>query len=114
MIIVQVNMNRETPELLMADTEELTKTDQELKTPDMFRVVLHNDDYTTMEFVVEVITRVFHKSAIEASKIMLVVHRQGRGTAGVYTEDIAATKIQQVHRMAQKHNFPLRCTMEVA
>lgn len=80
----------------------------------MFRVVLHNDDYTTMEFVVEVLVSVFRKDIISATKIMLDVHRKGRGLVGMYTYDIARTKSEQVHRMAREREYPLKCTVEPA
>ena len=83
-----------------------------LKKPNMFRVIIHNDDYTTMEFVVEVLVKVFHKKVPEASKIMLDVHNKGKGIVGVYTADIAATKILQVKQMAEEGGFPLKLTME--
>ena len=80
--------------------------------PKLFRVVLHNDHYTTMDFVVKVIVSVFHKPAAEATKIMLDVHRKGHGVVGVYTWDIASTKVSQVHDMARKNEFPLRASCE--
>jgi len=80
----------------------------------MFRVVLHNDDYTTMEFVVEVLMTVFRKNLVESTRIMLDVHRKGTGQVGVYTYDVAATKVNQVHALAREREFPLRCTMEKA
>jgi ATP-dependent Clp protease adaptor protein ClpS len=86
----------------------------QLKEPDMFRVILHNDHYTTQEFVVSVIMAVFHKSASEATKIMLDVHRKGKGGVGVYTYDIAATKAKQVRDLASAQDFPLKCTVEKA
>lgn len=86
--------------------------DDDVKEPDMFRVLLHNDHYTTMEFVVEVLTVVFHKSVPEATKIMLDVHKKGVGIVGTFTLDIAQTKTKQVLRMAEKRQFPLRCTFE--
>ena len=82
--------------------------------PKLFRVLLHNDDYTTMDFVVKVIVSVFHKPAAEATKIMLDVHQKGRGVVGVYTYDIAATKVSQVHEMARQSEFPLRASCEEA
>ena len=90
------------------------KPREDVKEPDMFRVVLHNDDYTTMEFVVEVLMKVFRKSVVDATKIMLDVHRKGAGHVGVYTYDIASTKVNQVHQMARDREFPLRCTIEKA
>ena len=82
--------------------------------PKLFRVVLHNDHYTTMDFVVKVIVSVFHKPAAEATKIMLDVHRKGHGVVGVYTWDIASTKVAQVHQMARESEFPLRASCEEA
>lgn len=78
----------------------------------MFKVVLHNDDYTTKLFVVEVLQVVFHKPVAEATRIMLQVHRNGRGVVGIYTWDIAQTKVGQVHQLAKDKDFPLRCTVE--
>lgn len=78
----------------------------------MYRVVLHNDDYTTMEFVVEVLTAVFHKTIIDATRIMLDVHQRGAGVVGSYTYDIATTKADTVRDMARQREFPLRCTIE--
>ena len=89
-------------------------TDQEIREPRLYRVVLLNDDYTTMDFVIEVLVTVFHKPAAEATKIMLDVHRCGKGTCGVFTYDIAATKVSLVHRLARKREFPLRCSLEEA
>jgi ATP-dependent Clp protease adaptor protein ClpS len=94
--------------------ELLEEVEKELKEPDMYKVVLHNDDYTTKEFVVEVLQIVFQKPAIEATKIMMDVHKKGRGVVGVYTWDIAQTKVAQVHRLAKEQEFPLKCTIEAA
>lgn len=80
--------------------------------PPMYQVILHNDDYTTMEFVVEVLKIVFHKNPAEASAIMLAVHKKGRGIVGAYTHDIAATRIEQTRHLAKENGFPLKCTME--
>lgn len=84
----------------------------EVDEPKMYRVIIHNDHYTTMDFVVEVLVKVFHKPAAEATMIMLDVHKKGLGVCGVYTYDIAATKVGQVHMMAKQREFPLRCSME--
>ncbi|MEW5745588.1 MAG: ATP-dependent Clp protease adapter ClpS [Nitrospirota bacterium] len=93
--------------------EELEeKTRQKPKTPRQYRVILLNDDYTTMDFVVQVLETVFHKSTPEATRIMLNVHKNGKGVAGVYTKDIAETKVAAVHDMARKRQFPLKCIME--
>ncbi|MDY0297864.1 MAG: ATP-dependent Clp protease adapter ClpS [Acidobacteriota bacterium] len=85
---------------------------QEVRLPRMFQVVLHNDDYTTMEFVVDVLIDVFHKPAAEATRIMLDVHRRGQGICGIFTRDVARTKAGEVQRRARDHEFPLRCTCE--
>ncbi|MFZ3115360.1 MAG: ATP-dependent Clp protease adaptor ClpS [Syntrophales bacterium] len=91
-----------------------TDDDQQPEEPRMYRVLLHNDHYTTMEFVVAVLMKVFRKRAAEATGIMLDVHQQGKGLCGVYTYDVAATKIAQVDRMAKDHEFPLKCSYEEA
>ena len=93
---------------VVAGEEELA----EPREPEEFRVILINDDFTTMEFVVSVLMTIFHKSLPEATKIMIDVHRKGRGVVGVYSYDIAATKINQVHSLAHQMGFPRRCTME--
>ena len=92
----------------------LLDEDVETREPDEYRVILLNDDYTTMEFVVAVIVSVFHKDLLEATRVMLDVHRKGRGVVGTYTYDIAATKISTVHAMARENGFPLKCIMEKA
>ncbi len=91
-----------------------TGLDQEIREPKMYRVILHNDDYTTMEFVVEILVKVFHKPVLDATRIMLDVHRKGKGICGVYTYDIAATRVAKVHQLAQKREFPLKCSLEEA
>lgn len=80
--------------------------------PAMFKVFLLNDDYTTMEFVVEVLETIFGRSKVDATSIMLHVHRNGRGLAGVFTREIAETKIARVHAVASENGFPLKCDME--
>jgi ATP-dependent Clp protease adaptor protein ClpS len=90
------------------------RSDQEIREPRQYRVILHNDDYTTMDFVVEVLIAVFHKPIVEATKIMLDVHKKGKGICGVYTYDIAATKADQVRQMAKLREFPLKCSLEEA
>lgn len=79
-----------------------------------YRVILHNDDYTTMEFVVETIVRFFAKSEVEATRIMLEVHHKGRGVAGTYIRDVAESKVDQVESHARSHGHPLKCTAEPA
>lgn len=83
-----------------------------IKEPSMYRVILLNDDYTTMEFVINVLLVVFHKSITEATLIMLDVHKKGKGIVGSYTYDIALTKINQVESMAAESGYPLKSIME--
>lgn len=90
-------------------TEEVTK----LKRPDMYRIVLLNDDYTPREFVVWVLIKVFYKSEEEGTRIMLEAHTKGKSIIGVYTYDIARTKVMQVDNLAKQHEHPLKCDMEV-
>ena len=94
------------------DGELLERTRQETKKPELFKVLLLNDDYTTMDFVVEILETVFHKQPAEAFRIMMAVHTQGKGLCGLYPHDIAETKIETVHEMAKEHGFPLRADME--
>jgi ATP-dependent Clp protease adaptor protein ClpS len=89
-----------------------TESKQKLKKPPLYKVLLHNDNYTTMEFVVAVLTEVFNHSEDTAIRIMLQVHNQGVGVAGVYPHDIAETKVSKVTRLAIENEYPLLCTME--
>jgi ATP-dependent Clp protease adaptor protein ClpS len=82
------------------------------KKPPLYRVLLLNDDYTTMDFVIYVLEKVFHKSPVEATSIMLHVHKKGVGLAGIYTREIAETKIADVEELARESEFPLKCIME--
>jgi ATP-dependent Clp protease adaptor protein ClpS len=91
-----------------------SKVEEELDEPPLYKVLLHNDDYTTMEFVVEILRKVFHKSPAEATRIMLLVHKSGVGVCGVFTVEIAETKVEIVRHLAKKHGFPLQCSMEEA
>ena len=90
----------------------LERTRQETQEPKLYKVILLNDDYTTMEFVVLVLEQVFLKSPAEAFRVMMHVHTQGKGLCGLYPHDIAETKIETVHEMAKEHGFPLRADME--
>ena len=83
-----------------------------VKPPSLYKVLLHNDDYTSMEFVVEILQHVFRKQFEEATMIMLNVHRSGIGICGMFTHEIAETKVDLVHNLAQERGFPLKCTME--
>ncbi len=89
-----------------------TKPAKKVAKPPFFKVLLHNDDYTTMEFVVEVLRTVFHHDAESATRIMLHVHRRGVGVAGTYPMDIAETKAEKVMLLARAADFPLLCTVE--
>ena len=96
------------------ETELLNREEEKLKEPREYMVVLLNDIYTTREFVVEILQLVFHKNPQEAKRIMLNVHNKGRGMVGVYTWDIAQTKVNQVHSIAKQYDFPLKCVVEEA
>lgn len=91
-------------------TATLTRT--KTKKPSMYKVLLLNDDYTPMEFVIYVLQRFFSKSAEDATKVMLHVHQNGVGICGVFTYEVAETKVTQVMDLAQQHDHPLQCTME--
>ena len=105
-ILVGVSIDRETEGGVLADEET------DVQEPEEYRVILLNDDYTTMEFVVAVIMSVFHKDLFEATRVMLDVHRKGRGVVGTYTYDIAATKVDQVLDAAHSAGHPLQCISE--
>lgn len=89
-----------------------SRTQNDTKTPPLFKVLMHNDDYTTMEFVVEVLQVVFHQTGGAAERIMLAIHFQGVGHCGTYPFAIAETKVQEVRSLARKAGFPLRCSIE--
>ena len=94
------------------DEEVATRERPKHRTPRLYRVLLHNDDFTTMEFVVDVLVRHFRKGVTEATQVMLEVHMRGAGVAGVYTREVAETKIAQVTAEAREHGFPLLLTIE--
>ena len=94
------------------DIDTLEDLRDELEEPPQYRVYLINDDYTTMEFVVHILMVVFRKSVQKAEQIMLKVHREGKGMCGIYPMEVAETKVETVHLMARKHEFPLKCVME--
>lgn len=94
-------------------TDLLEKTREDLKEPPRFTVLLHNDHYTTQEFVVWVLVKVFHLSQEDAFRIMMDVHLKGKGSVGrSYTRDIATTKARQVEALAKENEYPLKCTVE--
>jgi ATP-dependent Clp protease adaptor protein ClpS len=92
--------------------EVLERTKHETKRPELYKVLLLNDDYTTMDFVVEVLESIFHKQPAEAFRIMMAVHTQGKGLCGVYPHEIAETKVEAVISSARDHGFPLKAAME--
>ena len=102
-------MSRRNPDIQIGISPTIR---QRVKPPSLYKVLLHNDDYTTMEFVVEVLRRVFNKPFEEATMIMLNVHRSGLGLCGIFTYEIAETKVDMVHTLARERGFPLKCTME--
>ena len=85
---------------------------QKFKVPSLYKVFLLNDDYTTMDFVTLILEKVFHKSPMEATQIMLHVHKNGKGLAGIFTRGIAETKVTSVDEQSKQSGFPLKCTME--
>ena len=96
------------------DSDVITEQTIEVKEPKSYHVVLYNDNYTTMDFVVYVLETIFHHSGPAAEKIMLDVHEKGKGVAGTYPRDIAETKALQTRTLAQEHNYPLKCVAEPA
>ncbi|WP_027881545.1 ATP-dependent Clp protease adapter ClpS [Meiothermus rufus] len=96
----------------MSDSATKTRTQAATRTPPMYKVLLLNDDYTPMDFVVDILVRYFKKSELEATRIMLQVHHAGVGVAGVYPFEIAETKVNQVMRAASAQGYPLQCTLE--
>jgi ATP-dependent Clp protease adaptor protein ClpS len=104
--------------IAMADTERQTggevleRTRQETKKPELYKVLLLNDDYTTMDFVMEILESVFHKQPAEAFRIMMAVHTQGKGLCGVYPHEVAETKVVAVIDRARDNGFPLLAAME--
>lgn len=108
-LILQENRDDEGSDI---GTGLATKAKQKVKKPSLYRVLLLNDDFTPMEFVVLVLERFFSKSREQATQIMLHVHNNGVGECGVYTYEVAETKVTQVMDFAQKHQHPLQCVME--
>ena len=94
------------------DSDVLTESEMKLEKPKLFKVILHNDDFTTMEFVVFILKQIFMRSDAEAFTIMLKVHNEGIGIAGIYTYEIAQMKAEKAINLAQAHEYPLLCTVE--
>jgi ATP-dependent Clp protease adaptor protein ClpS len=99
-------------DLAVGDGVSVEEVKPRLKKPPLYKVVLLNDDYTPMEFVVAVLMQFFHKNREEATRIMLHVHQRGIGICGVYTHEIAETKVRLVTAFVQEHQHPLQCAME--
>ncbi len=89
-----------------------TESRRKVSEPPMYKVLIHNDDYTTMDFVVEILMVIFKKPQEDAIQVMLNVHREGVGICGVYPYEMAETKVESVHLLAGENDFPLKCTME--
>ena len=98
------------------ETEEsaTAEAEEEVRQPPLYRVLLHNDDYTTMDFVVYVLQTIFHRSESDAIRLMLQVHQQGFGVAGVFTHEIAEMKVSETMELARANEYPLLCTLEEA
>jgi ATP-dependent Clp protease adaptor protein ClpS len=88
------------------------KEREKTEKPPLFKVYILNDDYTTMDFVVHVLETIFHKNPVDATQVMLYVHKKGRGLAGIYEKQIAEAKIAAVHKASADNGFPLKCEME--
>ena len=108
MVTIQMSVNPSPGDATLTETRSASK----LQRPRMWRVLLHNDDYTTQEFVVWVLETIFHKPRGEAYSIMMNVHRSGLGIAGVFTRDVADSKVKKTQQLAEEHEFPLLVTME--
>jgi ATP-dependent Clp protease adaptor protein ClpS len=96
------------------DEAPVAEAEEKVEQPPLFKVLLHNDDYTTMDFVVMVLESIFNMPEDQAIQIMLNVHVRGVGVAGIYTFEVAEMKVSKVLALAQEHEFPLLCTMEEA
>jgi len=94
------------------DSLTLERTKRKVQKPRKYKVILHNDDYTPMDFVTHILEAIFHRNHAEATHIMLSVHQKGRGVAGIYAREVAETKVQKVVELSRQHEYPLKCTME--
>ena len=106
-------MSEEKKNSELLKTENITEEKIQVKKPDMYRIVLLNDDYTPRDFVIWVVMRVFYKTREESDRIMLEAHTKGKSTIGVYIYDIAKSKVVQVDQLASKYEHPLKCVLEV-
>ncbi|MGH9819042.1 MAG: ATP-dependent Clp protease adaptor ClpS [Pyrinomonadaceae bacterium] len=100
------------PEFPDNETDVLTETETKLEKPKLYKVLLHNDDFTTMDFVVFVLQYVFNRSDADAIAIMLKVHNEGLGIAGIYSYEVASMKSEKAINLAKAHEYPLLCTVE--
>ncbi|MFB5651657.1 ATP-dependent Clp protease adapter ClpS [Leptospira wolffii] len=98
---------------LRTEDETLTREKIKLKRPAKYRVVILNDDYTPMEFVVWILRVVFYRTQVESEQIMLKAHTTGKALCGVYSHDVARTKVNETHMLAEEHGHPLHCQMEI-
>jgi ATP-dependent Clp protease adaptor protein ClpS len=110
--LIYMSEEKNTPDWQHEDNTVVEESRPKLKKPRMFQVVLLNDDYTPMEFVVELIEQFFYKSRENATQIMLKIHTEGKGVCGIYTEDVAETKAAVVNQYAMDHEHPLLCEIE--
>lgn len=101
-----------TKTLTTPQIDNVTDKQQHNAKPSSFKVFMHNDDYTTMDFVIEVLQSIFYKESAEATAMMLQIHQQGQALCGLYPFEIAETKVAKVHKKARAAGFPLRCTLE--
>jgi ATP-dependent Clp protease adaptor protein ClpS len=102
-------LNEHSPEI---EEEAISETRDDVSEPPMYKVLIHNDDYTTMEFVVEILILIFNKSPQESVEIMLNVHHKGIGVCGVYPYEVSETKVETVQALAREKGFPLKCSLE--
>jgi len=102
-------MGKEHPDL---EEKSSVRTEGVLQEPSQYKILMHNDHYTTMDFVVQILETVFNKPSYEAAQIMLNIHTKGVGVCGIFTAEIAETKVDTVHSLARQHGFPLKCSME--
>lgn len=109
---IQINPTLSNEHENEGDSGIITATKQKVKRPSLFKVLIHNDDYTTMEFVIYILQNLFGKSEDQATAIMLKVHEEGHGVCGIYTYEIAETKAQKVAELAKEEGHPLMCTVE--
>ncbi|MFT5504313.1 MAG: ATP-dependent Clp protease adaptor protein ClpS [Gammaproteobacteria bacterium] len=108
----KITNNNDQPDENSDDTVLLQRTRPQLQKPPLYKVILLNDDYTPMEFVVHVLEAIFNHNREEATRIMLSVHKAGKGICGIFTKDIAETKVTQVNSYARENKHPLLCDME--